>query len=387
MQVNSQGFVKATIYNYLEYMVSDIQANGAFGSDFSIKKEGVLDAILATISNCCLSIEDKLAFAFKQLNPYTAEGEWQDRLYSLVGLIRNYATNTIVTRTIEGEVGTEIGVNELVFRTSQDDQFYLNTPVTIGENGKAVGSFTAYELGAIECDSASNLDIVSAPLGINGVYYTDGNVTNVGDDYEDDSEFRLRWIATNSVRGGNTEGGMYAALLPLADNSTNNLVIHQNRATQKYLDFPLHTMHIIIKSAESNETIANTIFDNLMDGVGLYGEIEVPITDISGTVETISFSRAVSKKIYFRVEIALKSGYIIAQVRDSVGQVIVDNFDYAMGERIIGNDFYRHVNDIEGIDYCFIKVSTDNITFTDIANVDYNEYGTVEFDDIEVVEI
>ena len=124
-----------------------------------------------------------------------------------------------------------------------------------------------------------------------------------------------------------------------------------------------------------------------MDGVGLYGEIEVPITDISGTVETISFSRAVSKKIYFRVEIALKSGYIIAQVRDSVGQVIVDNFDYAMGERIIGNDFYRHVNDIEGIDYCFIKVSTDNITFTDIANVDYNEYGTVEFDDIEVVEI
>lgn len=387
MQINSTGFIKATLDNYLEYMTADIQAEGTFGSDYTIKKEGVVDNILATTSNAMVSLEDKFAYALKQLNPYTAEGQYQDDLYALVGLTRNYATQTVVTRTIEGTVGTEIGVNELVFKTAQDDQFYLNTAVTIGETGKVEGSFTAYELGAIECDEASNLTIVSAPEGIAGVYYSEGNLTTIGDDYEDDSEFRLRWIATNSVKGGNTEGGMYAALLPLANNSTKNLVITQNRTNSTVDNIPAHSMHIVIKSAESNDTIANTIFDNLMDGVGLYGNTSVTVTDISGTDEVVKFSRAVEVPIYFNVEVVLKDGYILAQVRDSIKQAIVDNFDYAMGERIIANDFYQYINDITGVDYVTtLEVSLDNIIYNQTVAVDYNEFGTVEVADITVAE-
>ena len=387
MQINSTGFVKATLDNYLEYMTADIQAQGTFGSDFTIKKEGVIDAILGTVANAMVSLEDKIAYALKQRNPNVAEGQYQDDLYSEIGLTRNYATNTVVTRTIEGTAGTEIGVNELVFKTAQDDQFYLNTAVTIGETGKVEGSFTAYELGAIECDEASNLTIVSAPEGIAGVYYSEGNVTTIGDDYEDDSEFRLRWIATNSVKSGNTEGGMYAALLPLANNSTKNLVITQNRTNSTVDSIPAHSMHIVIKSAESDDTIANTIFDNLMDGVGLYGDIDVTVTDISGTDETVSFSRAVAVPIYFNVEVVLKDGYILAQVRDSIKQAIVDNFDYAMGERIIANDFYQYINEITGVDYVTaLEVSNRDGGYTQTYAVDYNEYGTVDVEDITVDE-
>ena len=131
MQIDNTGFIKATLDDYLQYMTSVIQAEGTFGSDFTIKKEGVVDNVLATTSNAMVSLEDKIAFALKQFNPYTAEGQWQDQLYALVGLTRNFATYTIVTRTIEGTVGLEIGVNELVLQTSQGDQFYLNTTITI----------------------------------------------------------------------------------------------------------------------------------------------------------------------------------------------------------------------------------------------------------------
>ena len=215
MQIDGTGFIKATLYNYLEYMTADIQAVGTFGSNFTIKKEGVIDAILSSVSKTCLSIEDKMAFALKQINPYTAEGEWQDRLYALVGLVRKNATYTVVTRTISADANSTIGINELVFKTSQGDQFYLNTSVITDSDGKAIGSFTAYESGAIECEG--NLTITSSPISANviGVYYDSGNTTIIGNDYESDSQFRERWLATNSVMAtSRTEGGLRTALLP-----------------------------------------------------------------------------------------------------------------------------------------------------------------------------
>ena len=389
MQIDNTGFQKATLDNYLEYMTSVIQSLGTFGSDYTIKKEGVVDAVLSTTANAMVSLEDKIAFALKQFNPYTAEGEYQDQLYALVGLKRNFATNTVVTRTIEGTVSLEIDVNELVFETSQGDQFYLNTPVTIGENGKATGSFTAYEAGSVPCDEDNNLYIISAPDGVSGVYFLEGNETAIGDDYEDDAEFRQRWIDTNSIKGGNTEGGMYSALLPLANNSIKNLNIRQNRNTQQYLEFPLHTMEITIKSGESNETIAKTIFDNLMDGVGLYGEIDVTVKDLSNEDVVISFSRANSVNIYFYVEVVLKDGYFLAQVAGAIKKAIIDNFNYAMGEKIIANDFYQYINLIDGIDYVTVlEVSNgqSNVPYAQTLDMGYNEYGVVNTENITILE-
>ena len=385
MIINSTGISKSDLTDYLGFWTTKLR--DIYNSDFVIRKEGLVDNLATAGSLTCMALEDVMLYLAKQMNPYTAEGEFQDALYALVGLTRRYASFTTVTRTIEGTVGTVCDVGSIRFKnTATDDIFELNTAVTIGSDGKAVGSFTAIELGSIELDSVALLSIIDAPEGIVGVYYSEGNVTNVGDDYEDDSEFRLRWIATNSVKGGNTEGGMYSALLPLCDNNKNNIVIRQNRATQTYLDFGLHTMNIVVKSAESDITIANTIFDNLMDGVGLYGDIDVTVKDISDEDVVISFDRAEDVPIYFKVEVVLKDDFILAQVNNSIKKAIVDNFDYAMGVKVVANDFYEHVNKIDGIDYAIIKVSLDGLTWQDLLSMDYNEYATVETADITVVE-
>lgn len=388
MQIDNTGFVKATLTNYLEYMTSDIQEQGTFGSDYTIKKEGVVDAILSTTSNAMISLEDKIAFALKQLNPYTAEGEWQDNLYSLIGLVRNYATNTVVTRTIEGEIGTTIGINELVFRTSENDEFYLNTEVVIGETGKVEGSFTAYQSGSIKCPIDSNLTLVSAPLGILGVYYTEGNITTIGDDYEDDSEFRLRWLATNSIKSSNTKGGMRKALLPLCDNKSENIKIRQNRnTTLDNPDLPKHTMNIVVKSAESNETIAETILDNLVDGVGLAGNTTVTLQDSENNDIDIKFTKATSVDIHFNIEIILTDGATIGTVANNIKKVIVDNFEYGLGQRVVANDFYQYINAIEGVDYVTtLEVGTDGITYSQTVTTDFDEYGSTILDNITVAE-
>lgn len=386
MIINSTGIQKSELTDYLGFWTTKLRE--VYGDQFVIKKEGVIDNLATAGSLTCMALEDVMMYLAKQMNPYTAEGEFQDALYALVGLTRNYASFTTVTRTIEGTVGTVCPIGSVRFKNSAtDDIFELNTAVTIGSDGKAVGSFTAIELGAIELEPEALLNIVDAPEGIVGVYYSEGNVTDVGDDYEDDSEFRLRWIATNSIKGGNTEGGMYSALLPLCDNNKNNIVIRQNRATQVYNDFGLHTMNIVVKSAESDTTIANTIFDNLMDGVGLYGDIDVTVKDISDEDVTISFDRADDVPVYFKVEVVLKDDFILAQVNNAIKKAIVDNFGYAMGERVIANDFYEYINKIDGIDYVTnLQVSLDGLTWSQTVSMDYNEYAIVESSNITVIE-
>ena len=111
------------------------------------------------------------------------------------------------------------------------------------------------------------------------------------------------------------------------------------------------------------------------------------VKDISDEDVIISFDRAEDVPIYFAVEIVLKDGYQLAQVRDSIKQAIVDNFDYAMGEKIIANDFYQYINSIEGIDYVTrLEVSLNGIAWGQTADVEFNEYGTVDVDDITVAE-
>ena len=386
MIINSTGVQKSDLTDYLGFWTTKLRE--IYGDQFVIKKEGVVDNIATAGSLTCMALEDVMLYLAKQMNPYTAEGEFQDALYALVGLTRNYASFTVVTRTIEGTVGTVCDVGSVRFKNSAtDDIFELNTAVTIGSDGKAVGSFTAIELGAIELEPEALLSIVDAPEGIVGVYYSEGNVTNIGDDYENDSEFRLRWIATNSVKGGNTEGGMYAALLPLCGNSKKNLVIRQNRTGSTVDSIPAHSMQIVIKSGESDQTIAETIFNNLMDGVGLYGSTDVTVKDLSDEDVTISFDRAVPVRTYFNIEIVLKDDFILAQVINDIKKAIVDNFDYAMGERVIANDFYQYINAIEGIDYVTtLEVSLNGSSYGQTINMDFNEYGTIATADITIAE-
>ena len=301
----------------------------------------------------------------KQMNPYTAEGEYQDMLYSYIGLERRYADYTTVTRTIEGDANVSCDVGSIRFKNNAtDDIFELNTAVTTDGTGKAVGSFTAIELGSIDLQPTDTLSIIDAPDGINSVYYTSGNVTNIGDDYEDDSEFRLRWLATKSVLPiSKTEGGLRAALLDLVDNP-NDLLIRQNRTTSTVNGIPAHCMNIVIKSGYSDTDIAQKILDHITDGVGLVGvgisgveDVSETVQDSEGTDTEIVFTRPQEVSIYFNVTIKVNNGYSLDS--DAVKSAIIDNFNYVLGEKVIANDFYEYINKLDFVDY------VDNVYLVD----------------------
>lgn len=384
MEINSTGVTQSNLTDYLAYWTSKLREK--YGNDFVIKPEGVVDNLATASSVTNMMLEDVLMYALKQLNPYTAEGEWQDYLYSLIGLERRYADFTIVQRTVSGTAGVNCEKGSIRFKNkATDDIFELNSTCKIGTDGTCKASFTAIELGGIDLPSEALLEIIDAPEGVTGVYYVEGDTINIGDDYEDDEEFRIRWQQNQSIANSATSGGVEKYLLDLVTNEK-NLNIIQNRTNSTVNGVPPHSMQIVIYSAESDETIAQKIFDHLLDGVLLYGETSIDITDSAGTTETISFTRAKSVPIYFKVQVKLKDNHQLPQL--AIRKAIVENFDLQMGDKVIANNFIEFIKDVEGVDYIAdIKVSENGTAWVSVDSLDYNEIASIQSSHITVVEV
>lgn len=207
MEISLKGVVPATIETYLKRWTSYLK--GKYGNDFYIKKEGVIDNLATGSSAIALDFEAIILFLTKQLNPYTAEDEFQDKLYKLIGLEREQSTFTVVQRTVQGTPNTTATSGSILFKNkTTEDQFKLIDDCQLDENGIGVGSFRAEEFGAIDLPNEAICEIITAPTNINGVYYSIGNNIDIGKEYQSNAEFREEWQAEQSMEKAKTEGGL-----------------------------------------------------------------------------------------------------------------------------------------------------------------------------------
>jgi uncharacterized phage protein gp47/JayE len=385
MKIDSTGFELSKLQDYLQSWQDNLKT--IFGDDFVIKKEGVIDNIATSSSLSCMDLENQIAFLIKQLNPYTAEDEWQDRLYSLIGLVRQQATYTVVSRTCEGTANSTITAGTLIIENaSTKDQFRLNSNLTFDANGYAIGSFTAEESGAINLPNDAVLNIITPLTNLRGVYYSAGNTIIIGKDYESNSEFRERWQLSSAQVNANTDNSLYKALLELVDNKT-DLKIFTNRTSSSSGGIPAHSQKIVIYSPYDNQTIAQAIFDNIVDGnmVGLQGTTSVDITDSQGSTETIKFERATEVSIYIKAEVVLNNASL-SSVSALIKQSIIDyanNTTFEMGQKLLANMFISPIyNNEEVSEVASIKLSTNGTTW-----VDYVQLGTTEVPVFDIAKV
>lgn len=390
MIINKNGFTLSTLKEYLATWQNKLRE--VFGNDFVIKKEGVVDNIATASSLSAMDLENQIAFLIKQMNPLTAEGEWQDKLYYLIGLTRRQATYTIVSRTCEGTPNTVIPAGSLMIEnTGTKDQFRNNDPINIGENGKGLGSFTAEESGAIDLSEDATINIVTPLANLSGVYYEEGNVINIGKDYETDQEFRERWLLTSSTAGANTEDGLRKALLELV-NTKSDLKIFENRTNQTVDGLEPHTQRIVINSAYDDETIAQTIFDKLVDGnmAGLQGSISITVSDSEGQTETIKFDRAAVQDIYLKVRVSIRSGVSLATAQTNIKENImkyISNHSFDMGSKIFANMFASSVYEVDGVTgISELKISGNGSSWVDVIQLTETQVPNFDSTRIQVYE-
>lgn len=369
MKINEKGFVLSTLDENLTTWTTALRT--VFGNDFNIKKEGVVDNVATASSLSKMDIENQIAFLIKQLNPYTAEGEWQDKLYSIIGLTRRQATYTVVSRTCEGTPNTVIEAGTLTIENSSTkDQFKNNDPINFDSTGKAFGSFTAEESGAIDLPSDASIRIITPLANLAGVYYEQGNTIRIGQEYETDEEFRKRWMLNSSTAAANTDDGLEKALLELV-NTDSDLQIFDNRTGETVDGIPAHSLRIVINTAYDDETVAQTIFKHLVDGnmFGLQGAISVKVTDSEGESETIKFDRAEVQDIYIQIRVAVKNGIPLATVQTEIKDNIIayiTEHGFDMGSIIYANMFAASVYEVNGVaGISQLKISKNNLNWVD----------------------
>lgn len=385
MQYNSKGLTPSTLDENLTKWTQTFQGDDSekYGTDFEITKEGVIGNLATASSLVAMAFEEQMLFVQKNMNPYEAEGEYQDRLYKFIGLGRTYATYTVVQRTVEGTPNTIAPAGSILFRNkTKQDQFKLYDDCQIEADGKGTGSFMAEELGAIDLPNDALCEIITAPSNVKGVYYSAGNLIQLGQEYESDAQFKSRWEENQSLANSDSEGGIKKYLMPYAiNNSAKNITIRQNRNTQKYTDVPLHSINIVINSAYDDETIAQAILNHIKDGVGIVGDIKVTLEDSEGTEVDIYFSRADLITVYFKVIVTLENNVYLSQVQSAIEQAITDNFTLNMGDDVIANKFAQYVYSVSGVaEVNSIQVSTDELTWKDkieISEVEKAQLGGV----------
>lgn len=386
MKITNEGFTLETLQEYLNQWQERLKS--IFGDDFVIKKEGVIDNLAVASSLDDMNIEEQIAFLVKQLNPRTAEGLWQDKLYSYIGLFRNQATHTVVSRTCEGTPNTTIEAGSLIIENaSTKDQFRLNADLEFDSNGYGLGSFTAEESGAIDLPNDAVINIVTPMANLRAVYYTLGNSILVGTDYETDSEFRERWELTSASSSANTTEGLYKALLDLVETQS-DIKIFENRTGSTVDGLPAHSQRIVLNSPYDDETIAQVIFNSLVDGnmVGLQGSISVNVTDSEGSTETIKFDRATVQNVYLKATVGLKTNVSLAtagtEAKEKIMEYISKN-KFDMGSKIYANMFISSLYEVESIARVTdIKISKNGTSWVDY--IELNSTQVASFDDSRI---
>ena len=339
-----------------------------FGNNFVITPESVISNIATACSAVKMDFEDQLLFVKSMLNPYTSIGTWQDNLYALVKLARQQATYTVVQRTISGTANTTITAGTLMIEDdSSKNQFKLSANCALDGNGIGTGTFISELSGAVELPTTATLNILTPLADVSGVYYSSGNVDIVGVDYESNEQFRQRW-----KNWADSPTKLYSKLLEIV-NSTGDILIEQNRGTQVYNTFPVHTIHVILNSSYDDATIGKIILDNTTDGVGLYGSTSVSVLDDAGQSVSVSFDRATPVNIYVKTTIVKKSDAISAEAQQDALNAIeeyINDTNFAMGQTLVGNRFNALIDAKETIDYVVkTQLSKDGTSYSDTISL------------------
>lgn len=348
MIIDSKGFELDTLEDILESVTDKLRAK--YGDDFYIKPEGVIDNIFESSGFQELSLQEQIAFLCKQFDPETAEGKWQDALYERMGVYRIEAEKTVIERTIQGTAGIQIDAETITIRNKQTlEEFFNKDVVTIGEDGSIVADFESVLYGAIEFPKETEIEILSAPLGVNNVIAGDNPRIDLGRERETDEEFRIRFRKEKSKNAKATRNANYANLLPYVDDES--YIDIKDKKTDVTMD--AGTIRIIANHNTTDTIFATAIFETVADGIDTLGTKTVVVKDNANQDVSISWINATFIEISIKASIKKKDGVFWESLKISINEAISHyllNNIYGLGQTVYAIDFIPAISSVEGVE-------------------------------------
>lgn len=228
---------------------------------------------------------------------------------------------------------------------------------------KTNGIFTCTETGSIAVPVGSLNKIINQVAGWKSITNADAGL--IGRAVETDTELRTRYYATDFI-GKGTLGAVKSHVANL--DGVIAVSGSQNRELVDTVDLPAKTFNIVVVGGDDTD-IAQTIWDTQPAGTKSYGNTTIYVLDEDSELQPVSFSRATTLIIYCEVTISTTTEFqpeYISIIKDAI---VAQINAVGLGGTVKYQSLYSSVYSVAGIDDATVKLSTDNIVYTE-SNID-----------------
>ena len=376
MIVDKEGITLDTLSDILD--ACEIRLQAKYGADFHIKAEGIIDNIFTSAGFMELSIQEQLAFLFKQLDPETAEGIYQDWIYERQGVYRLKPQKTIIGLNVIGspEITSQIG--EITIRdTINNDEFTNIAEITTDETGVIRADFECVLYGDVSINENAEFTIVTAPEGITSITKPENPQIVVGRYVETDEEYRIRFRNSKSINAKATHNANIANLLPFVANPA-YLDIQDPKS---HRDMEPGTLKVIANHNTTDSIFAAAVFDTIAGGIVTLGDTTVMVQDNSKKYQEVKFKNA--DKILIDIQADIKIMY--GKYANTVISAVKKNILNYTQERIFGL-----ASTIYATEFIIPALQTDGVeAFTNIKvkrSTDDEFVDSIQLEDYEVAD-
>lgn len=319
-------------------------------------------------------ILDLAVSMYNCLDPDKCDGNAQDILYKLNGLIRkaskftfvrvNISTNKSVNlKGLDADVANE---NATAFTVSDTNgnQYYLVNSQTLPV-GVTTCEFRAAKSGAIEVTPNSITNLVTVILGVESAI-NPGKEYSKGSNRETNAEFRIRRAKSTAAPSQGFNDGLEAQILNI--NEVTDVIIDNNRTNvQNANGTPAHTIWVIVEGG-TDEEIAQAIYRNVTDGCGMRGTIKVPVQKKNGRYEDIYFDRVQLEKLYIKANIKNTGGSSNIIDVNLIEDQLIKTLTFRSGNPINSSDVNCLLKSFISGGYPYdVKLSLNNSTWVDLV--------------------
>ena len=277
-----------------------------YGADAYLEPDSQDGQLLAIFARSVHDGNQASIAAYNNFSPATAQGAGLSSAVKLNGLRRLVASNSQVTVTISGQVGTVIASGKV--GDAAGNRWSLPSTVTIPGAAFINVTATADKLGAIQALAGAVNKIVTPTAGWQSV--TNVAAATPGNPIESDAELRARQATSTSIAALTVLEATVALVASLSGVLEVKPYENDTSATDTN-GLPPHSIALVVRGGVAAD-IAAAIMRKKTPGTYTHGSTSIFVNDAVGITHQIRFFLPTDKPVGAAVTIKALAGYTSA---------------------------------------------------------------------------
>jgi uncharacterized phage protein gp47/JayE len=337
--IDASGISAVPFEEVLAYFQNQFRA--IYGVDIDIDPDTQDGQLLGIYSQALDDTNNAAITAFNSFRPGFAVGAGLSSIVKINGIARKIPTNSTVTVTLGGTIGTVIQNSYVSDSLNLGTQWFILGPVTIPPAGVIDTIAVSTAQGAVVAAPDTILNIDTPIPGWQTV--TNANAAVVGNPVETDAQLRRRQTKSTSIPAQTVLSSIQGNLLTLPTVTRARVYENATFVTDPVTGIPSHSIAAVVEGSDP-VAIAQSIANTKPPGIPTYGNVTETVIDSKGMPSTIKYFQLVNIEISALIHLTAVLGYsdaIGAMASASLMQY-VNNLE--IGTSLHLGDLYSPIN-------------------------------------------